>query len=122
MVTESGVARFSFMGEGEGAGGEAARALKGVMRVGLLAKGLLLKGDRDVRLVVLCHDRPTVTLLKRAAADLPAHLARVKVSLPGLVRDCRKTKSFSTYMENNVSDCLDLKWNSTFYFKILVKK
>ncbi|XP_045500992.1 zinc finger RNA-binding protein isoform X1 [Colias croceus] len=80
---------FSFMGEGEstaggaGAGGAAAgeggaRALKGVMRVGLLAKGLLLRHDRDVRLVVLCHDRPTVTLLKRVAADLPAHLARLK--------------------------------------------
>ncbi|XP_041981040.1 zinc finger RNA-binding protein isoform X2 [Aricia agestis] len=67
---------FSFGGEGEG--GENARALKGVMRVGLLAKGLLLKGDRDVRLVVLCHDRPTVTLLKRVAADLPAHLAKIK--------------------------------------------
>lgn len=49
------------------------------MRVGLLAKGLLLRGDRDVRLVVLCHDRPTVTLLKRVAADLPLHLARLKV-------------------------------------------
>lgn len=92
--------RFSFMGEGEagsgagagaaagagagaaasGAGGDSgARALKGVMRVGLLAKGLVLKGDRDVRLVVLCSDRPTVTLLKRVAADLPHHLARVKV-------------------------------------------
>ncbi|XP_068622409.1 zinc finger RNA-binding protein isoform X2 [Battus philenor] len=79
---------FSFVCEGEGAGaagaagtggvGEAVRALKGVMRVGLLAKGLLLRGDRDVRLVVLCHDRPTITLLKRVAADLPHHLQRVK--------------------------------------------
>ncbi|VVC98763.1 unnamed protein product [Leptidea sinapis] len=80
---------FSFMGEGEGggcasgatagasAGGAAptaseaggGRALKGVMRVGLLAKGLLLRGDRDVRLVVLCHDRPTVTLLKRSPGE-----------------------------------------------------
>lgn len=76
--------RFSFVMEGEagaGGGAEAApRALKGVMRVGLLAKGLLLKGDRDVRLVVLCHDRPTITLLKRVAQDLPQHLAKVKVS------------------------------------------
>lgn len=75
--------RFSFMGEGESSGGDATsggpRALKGVMRVGLLAKGLLLRGDQSVRLVVLCHDRPTVTLLKRVAGDLPAHLARVKV-------------------------------------------
>lgn len=69
-------------GTGTGAGESAApplRALKGVMRVGLLAKGLLLKGDRAVRLVVLCADRPTITLLKRVAADLPVHLAKVKV-------------------------------------------
>ncbi|KAJ2949367.1 hypothetical protein O0L34_g15280 [Tuta absoluta] len=84
---------FSFVGEGEGAAGAGAgaggagagdggvsRALKGVMRVGLLAKGLLLSGDKHVRLVVLCHDRPTVTLLKRVAADLPAHLNKVKGS------------------------------------------
>ncbi|KAJ0174932.1 hypothetical protein K1T71_009073 [Dendrolimus kikuchii] len=81
---------FSFVGEGEAAGASAGagagagageaplRALKGVMRVGLLAKGLLLKGDRAVRLVVLCADRPTITLLKRVAADLPTHLAKVK--------------------------------------------
>ncbi|CAH1637143.1 unnamed protein product [Spodoptera littoralis] len=73
---------FSFACEGEGgAGGAGARALKGAMRVGLLAKGLLLRGDRRVRLVVLCHDRPTVTLLKRVATDLPAHLNKVKVEL-----------------------------------------
>ncbi|CAG9565846.1 unnamed protein product [Danaus chrysippus] len=72
---------FSFAAEGEAAPcatSGATRALKGVMRVGLLAKGLLLRGDKDVRLVVLCHDRPTVTLLKRVAADLPAHLIKVK--------------------------------------------
>ncbi|XP_035447047.1 zinc finger RNA-binding protein isoform X4 [Spodoptera frugiperda] len=67
---------FSFACEGEA--GPGGRALKGVMRVGLLAKGLLLRGDRAVRLVVLCHDRPTVTLLKRVATDLPAHLHKVK--------------------------------------------
>lgn len=67
-------------GEGATVGNNTVRALKGVMRVGLLAKGLVLRGDRDVRLVVLCHDRPTVTLLKRVATDLPAHLAKVKVT------------------------------------------
>jgi zinc finger RNA-binding protein len=41
------------------------RALKGVMRVGLLAKSLLLKGDNDVQLVVLCSEKPTRTLLNR---------------------------------------------------------
>ena len=44
---------------------QAYRALKGVMRVGLLAKSLLLKGDNDVQLVVLCSEKPTKTLLNR---------------------------------------------------------
>lgn len=51
------------------------RMLKGVMRVGLLAKGLLLKGDREVQLVVLCSQPPTFQLLDRVAQALPAHLA-----------------------------------------------
>lgn len=41
------------------------RALKGVMRVGLLSKGLLLKGDTDVQLIVLCAQKPTMQLLER---------------------------------------------------------
>lgn len=41
------------------------RALKGVMRVGLLAKGILLKGDTDVQLIVLCAQKPTKMLLER---------------------------------------------------------
>lgn len=65
---------LAFGGE-EGADGGAPRALRGVMRVGLLAKGLLLRGERAARLVVVCGARPTVTLLKRVAAALPAHLA-----------------------------------------------
>uniref|UniRef100_A0A672HQ17 Zinc finger RNA-binding protein n=1 Tax=Salarias fasciatus TaxID=181472 RepID=A0A672HQ17_SALFA len=32
------------------------RALKGVMRVGVLAKGLLLRGDKNVNLVLLCSE------------------------------------------------------------------
>ena len=46
----------------------------GVMRVGLLAKGLLLRGDKDVQLVVLCADKPTRTLLTQIIAILPAEL------------------------------------------------
>jgi len=50
------------------------RMLKGVMRVGLLAKGLLLRGDREVQLVVLCSQPPTFELLDRVAQALPTHL------------------------------------------------
>uniref|UniRef100_A0A673XRR1 Zinc finger RNA-binding protein n=1 Tax=Salmo trutta TaxID=8032 RepID=A0A673XRR1_SALTR len=39
-------------------------ALKGVMRVGVLAKGLLC-GDNNVNLVLLCSEKPTKNLLSR---------------------------------------------------------
>lgn len=50
------------------------RELKGVMRVGLLAKGLLLHGDLELQLVVLCQNRPTKSLLLFLAERLPAEL------------------------------------------------
>ncbi|XP_019891696.1 zinc finger RNA-binding protein 2 isoform X3 [Musca domestica] len=53
------------------------RILKGVMRVGFLAKGLLLQGDNAVELVVLCSEKPTVGLLKRVASELPQKLKEV---------------------------------------------
>ncbi|XP_028260332.1 zinc finger RNA-binding protein isoform X3 [Parambassis ranga] len=52
-----------------------ARLLKGVMRVGILAKGLLLRGDRNVELILLTAKKPTVTLLKNIAKQLPKELA-----------------------------------------------
>ncbi len=50
------------------------RLLKGVMRVGVLAKGLLLKGDSRIQLVLLCSQHPTVELLQRIVAALPKQL------------------------------------------------
>lgn len=72
------------------------RMLKGVMRVGLLAKGLLLKGDRIVQLVVLCSQAPTFELLDNVAKALPAHLA-VSYTIPcSLVnREMQALQSFS---------------------------
>ena len=62
-------------GNGIDAAGQPQRMLKGVMRVGLLAKGLLLKGDRNVQLVVLCSAPPTYHLLDLVAKNLPSHLS-----------------------------------------------
>lgn len=53
---------------------QAARKLKGVMRVGNLAKGLLLRGDREVELVVLCTEKPTLSMLNRVFDCLPGQL------------------------------------------------
>ena len=44
---------------------EVFRTLKGLMRVGLLAKGLLLKGDTDVKLILICSNKPTKKLLEK---------------------------------------------------------
>ncbi len=44
------------------------------MRVGLVAKGLLLKGDKNLELVLLCSNKPTVTLLSQVAEKLTAQL------------------------------------------------
>lgn len=48
------------------------------MRVGHLAKGLLLRGDHKVQLVVLCADKPTLTLLRKVVELLPAALRQVQ--------------------------------------------
>ncbi|KAI9543712.1 hypothetical protein NQZ68_008759 [Dissostichus eleginoides] len=53
------------------------RALKGVMRVGVLAKGLLLRGDKTVNLVLLCSEKPTKSLLARIVEHLPKQLTIV---------------------------------------------
>ncbi|XP_042833679.1 zinc finger RNA-binding protein 2 isoform X4 [Panthera tigris] len=58
-------------------GSPRARVLKGVMRVGLLAKGLLLRGDRTVQLTLLCSQKPTHTLLRRISEQLPRQLPMV---------------------------------------------
>lgn len=51
------------------------RILKGVMRIGALANGLLLRGEREVELVILCEEKPTRKLLKDSyecfSASLP---------------------------------------------------
>lgn len=53
------------------------RVLKGVMRVGVLAKGLLLRGDTHVNLVLLCSEKPTKNLLTRIVEHLPKQLTMV---------------------------------------------
>uniref|UniRef100_A0A3B4DIR2 Interleukin enhancer binding factor 3a n=2 Tax=Pygocentrus nattereri TaxID=42514 RepID=A0A3B4DIR2_PYGNA len=47
-----------------------ATKLKGVLRVGLVAKGLLLKQDLDLELVLLCSNAPTSTVLQLITTKL----------------------------------------------------
>lgn len=44
------------------------------MRVGLVAKGLILKGDQQLELVLVCAAKPTVAMLKDVAEKLTAQL------------------------------------------------
>ncbi|RXN39367.1 interleukin enhancer-binding factor 3 -like protein [Labeo rohita] len=66
------------------------RSLRGVMRVGLVAKGLLLKGDLDLELVLLCKDKPTITLLKKVSDNLAVQLKLIteeKYDVKSSIRD-----------------------------------
>ena len=49
------------------------RTLRGVMCVGLLAKGMLLRGNLDLQLVLLCKEPPMTVLLDRVADNLAIH-------------------------------------------------
>ncbi|XP_078280218.1 zinc finger RNA-binding protein-like isoform X3 [Rhinoraja longicauda] len=58
-----------------------ARVLKGVMRVGVLAKGLLLRGDRNVNLILLSAHKPTKSLLEKITTNLPKQLLTITEEL-----------------------------------------
>jgi zinc finger RNA-binding protein len=60
--------------EGKVAVTEQQRLIRGVMRVGLVSKGLLLRGDRNVELVILCVNVPTKALLSRIVDEFPKQL------------------------------------------------
>uniref|UniRef100_A0A3Q3LSU2 Spermatid perinuclear RNA-binding protein n=1 Tax=Mastacembelus armatus TaxID=205130 RepID=A0A3Q3LSU2_9TELE len=51
--------------------------LCGVMRIGLVAKGLLIKGDMDLELVLMCRDKPTQTLLDTVCHNLPQQIEKL---------------------------------------------
>lgn len=51
------------------------RSIKGVMRAGLLANGLLMKGEVSVHLVLLSRDKPTSALLSRVSDILTKQLS-----------------------------------------------
>ncbi|XP_053203115.1 zinc finger RNA-binding protein-like isoform X2 [Panonychus citri] len=53
------------------------RILRGLMRVGPLAKNLLLVGDKEVDLVIICSDKPTNQLVMRVMNHLPKQLELV---------------------------------------------
>lgn len=69
--SSNGMAKVSFQQAGDNG---QVRMLQGVMRVGALAKGLLLQGDNTVQMVVLCAEKPKLALLERVASELTIQL------------------------------------------------
>ncbi|XP_067164958.1 spermatid perinuclear RNA-binding protein isoform X4 [Apteryx mantelli] len=53
------------------------RTLCGVMRIGLVAKGLLIKDDMDLELVLMCKEKPTKTLLYIVKDNLPVQIQKL---------------------------------------------
>ncbi|KAM4578367.1 spermatid perinuclear RNA-binding protein-like [Fundulus diaphanus] len=53
---------------------DGASVLCGVTRVGLVAKGLLIKGDMNLELVLMCREKPTKLLLYTISANLPLQI------------------------------------------------
>ncbi|XP_031682086.1 spermatid perinuclear RNA-binding protein isoform X6 [Oncorhynchus kisutch] len=60
-------------GSSEPSGG----VLCGVMRIGLVAKGLLIKQDMDLELVLMCREKPTETLLCAVCDNLPLQIQKL---------------------------------------------
>jgi len=89
---------------------DSVRELKGVMRVGLLAKGLLLHGDLELQLVVLCHHRPTKSLLMYLAERLPAELA-VNVAVVILMQTYQPSRFWRNSPAFYAYSC-QCEWNS----------
>ncbi|KAJ8260541.1 hypothetical protein COCON_G00162640 [Conger conger] len=51
--------------------------LCGVMRIGLVAKGLLIRDDMDLELVLMCREKPTETLLCTVCDNLPLQIQKL---------------------------------------------
>ncbi|XP_007907237.1 spermatid perinuclear RNA-binding protein isoform X1 [Callorhinchus milii] len=56
---------------------QSGRVLCGVMRIGLVAKGLLIKGDLDLELVLMCKEKPTEYLLNTVYVNLPLQIQKI---------------------------------------------
>ncbi|XP_069842880.1 spermatid perinuclear RNA-binding protein isoform X2 [Dendropsophus ebraccatus] len=56
---------------------ESGRVLCGVMRIGLVAKGLLIKDDMELELVLLCKEKPTESLLVTVRENLPIQIQKL---------------------------------------------
>ncbi|XP_040262427.1 spermatid perinuclear RNA-binding protein isoform X3 [Bufo bufo] len=61
----------------ENAMDESGQVLCGVMRIGLVAKGLLIKDDMELELVLMCKEKPTESLLVTVRENLPLQIQKL---------------------------------------------
>uniref|UniRef100_A0A914C074 DZF domain-containing protein n=1 Tax=Acrobeloides nanus TaxID=290746 RepID=A0A914C074_9BILA len=78
------------------------RLLKGVMRVGLLAKNMLLKTDKQVELVVLCSKIPTYTLLKQMAKLFPEFAQKAGDEKPNVTERAAESSLYISLPGNQI--------------------
>uniref|UniRef100_A0A6J0TKQ0 Spermatid perinuclear RNA-binding protein n=1 Tax=Pogona vitticeps TaxID=103695 RepID=A0A6J0TKQ0_9SAUR len=75
--TESGADGKDEPTDSAGSKDQSGRILCGVMRIGLVAKGLLIKDDMDLELVLMCKEKPTETLLSLVKDNLPIQIQKL---------------------------------------------
>ncbi|CAI9599241.1 unnamed protein product [Staurois parvus] len=85
---------------------DSGRVLCGVMRIGLVAKGLLIKEDMDLELVLLCKEKPTESLLAAVQENLPLQIQKLTEETYH-VEQC--TKDSSLIIQNSKEPKLSLK-------------
>lgn len=78
--------------------------LCGVTRVGLVAKGLLIKGDMDLELVLMCREKPTKLLLYTISTNLPLQI-QVPLHTPTVVQSSAQ----GVFLVNNPGELLLLQ-------------
>ncbi|XP_044125025.1 spermatid perinuclear RNA-binding protein isoform X1 [Bufo gargarizans] len=61
----------------ENAMDESGQVLCGVLRIGLVAKGLLIKDDMELELVLMCKEKPTESLLVTVRENLPLQIQKL---------------------------------------------
>ncbi|XP_040178671.1 spermatid perinuclear RNA-binding protein isoform X5 [Rana temporaria] len=85
---------------------ESGRVLCGVMRIGLVAKGLLIKEDMDLELVLMCKEKPTESLLVTVRENLPLQIQKLTEETYQ-VEQC--TEDASLIIQNSKEPKLTLK-------------
>uniref|UniRef100_A0AAR2LNZ4 Spermatid perinuclear RNA-binding protein n=1 Tax=Pygocentrus nattereri TaxID=42514 RepID=A0AAR2LNZ4_PYGNA len=64
-------------GSSSSSSADGGKVLCGVVRIGLVAKGLLIKDDMDLELVLMCREKPTQTLLSTVCDNLPQQIEKL---------------------------------------------